>query len=552
MECLVKYIYENFITDLYSPHNSVSTTQWTKDNAKKNKRLFWSKYESLKGEETYLLNYANKLTRVYLERNTILVEKDETKVSLKFFSYTKERRVGVHYFIKKQVVSYLTFNKKTNILYYGAVNGKKTKVHSNPFWGSQLNSFFEIIYNLIKNYNYYDESGTLVDPQIHLFHLVKTFITECIGDEYVEPNRLKLDVKSIFLRNFFKQNNISYPDNYEVFYWYKPPTLRQIKRAKNSLLLAVEKMYKIKGKKFHRVLHQLKQFSPEFVKFLVYFFGVERLQHTQDSSLVNLFSTMNYNTVHYTEPFTEAEKNKMYAILLDCVDNNGSLYTYFEHINYLIRLRNEFGETSLVWKSKTREEFTKEHVEFSNKIAKYSDGVYDRTYSEDFIKSFDTQFVSGGGVYYPVLFTKQEQYVNESDVQSNCVKTYVQNINCFILSLREGSPDSGSRATIQYVIRHNNNKIYFERSQTLGRFNQKLPDTWNGAIELLDNMVQEIKTKFVVDDFKIIKTNFQGESIFNVLMNEEHHNFILELKQENNKKRFEDSFELPGFDLTFV
>ena len=133
MECLVKYIYENFITDLYSPHNSVSTTQWTKDNAKKNKRLFWSKYESLKGEESYLQNYANKLTRVYLERNTILVEKDETKVSLKFFNYQKERRVGVHYFIKKQVVSYLTFNKKTNILYYGTVNGKKTKVQSNPF-----------------------------------------------------------------------------------------------------------------------------------------------------------------------------------------------------------------------------------------------------------------------------------------------------------------------------------------------------------------------------------------------------------------------------------
>ena len=65
-------------------------------------------------------------------------------------------------------------------------------------------------------------------------------------------------------------------------------------------------------------------------------------------------------------------------------------------------------------------------------------------------------------------------------------------------------------------------------------------------------MVQEIETKFLVDDFKILKTNFQGESIFNVLMNEEHHNFILELKQENNKKRFEDSFELPGFDLTFV
>ena len=78
MECLVKYIYENFITDLYSPHNSVSTTQWTKDNAKKKQRLFWSKYESLKGEESYRQNYANKLTRVYLERNTILVEKDET------------------------------------------------------------------------------------------------------------------------------------------------------------------------------------------------------------------------------------------------------------------------------------------------------------------------------------------------------------------------------------------------------------------------------------------------------------------------------------------
>ena len=45
---------------------------------------------------------------------------------------------------------------------------------------------------------------------------------------------------------YIKVNNIIVPDNYVIFFKHDQITLRQIKRAKNNLLLAVEKKYKIK------------------------------------------------------------------------------------------------------------------------------------------------------------------------------------------------------------------------------------------------------------------------------------------------------------------
>jgi hypothetical protein len=273
--------------------------------------------------------------------------------------------------------------------------------------------------------------------------------------------------------------------------------------------LAVEKKYKIKGKKFHRVLHSLEYFNPFLLKNLIIFFGIDFLKQLTDDDLKAIISipvnTFNSNEIALMkDEFTLVEKKRIMNIFLDCIHNNGSFRTFMDHLNFIYTLRYQYNET-LSWDSKTRDEFTKEHVFLSNLIAKYQTGIYDRTYTQEFMDSFNTQFVHNGGVYYPVLLSMDSQYKDESEVQHNCVKTYTKDVKSCIISLREGSPNSSVRATIQYSFVPENRKISLVRLQTLGRFNKYLEDNWNKPVYMLDEHMEQVIKKFKLDDYYLRK-----------------------------------------------
>ena len=80
-------------------------------------------------------------------------------------------------------------------------------------------------------------------------------------------------------------------------------------------------------------------------------------------------------------------------------------------------------------------------------------------------------------------------YIVESSLQSNCVKTYVNKPSSFIISLREGGVESEERATIEYLIQKMGNDIKMSRVQSLGRFNQSLGIKWFEVLEKLDRKV---------------------------------------------------------------
>ena len=84
----------------------------------------------------------------------------------------------------------------------------------------------------------------------------------------------------------------------------------------------------------------------------------------------------------------------------------------------------------------------------------------------------------------------------ESFVQNNCVKGYVNRAESFIISLRKGdSSESKDRATIEYKINQQNDKIKFKRVQTLGKFNKKLTDDWDESFSKLDKIIDKLLNK---------------------------------------------------------
>jgi hypothetical protein len=517
METLVKHTSETYDVVEYSDCNKIDTYYNFSSSRRRKKHGYWNNISSTNLKEDYLKHYGNKLYSVLLHRLTIVLEKDETKTSIKIFEYLNHRKPGVHYFIRKKYVRYITYNKKTNIVYVGNSGTKiSTAIRSNPFVNNEIPMFFDYLYNTLKRGKFVE--GLQNNNEI-LFNIIKQFYGDFLSNFDVDKI-VYADTKKIFLENYIKVHNIIVPNNYSVFFNNCRLTLRDIKRAKNNLLLAVEKKFKIKGKKFHRVLHNLEYFNPYISQSMVKFFGMDAVKQLKDNELEKILS-INTNSIddrifdRTVDEFTPIEKKRIMNILLDCVMNNGSFRTLTDHIEFIYKLRYQYNE-NLRWESRNRDEFTKEHVFLSNLISKYQTGIFDRTYSKEFIDSFNTQFISNGGVYYPVLLMDDIQYKNESEIQHNCVKTYTKNVTCLIVSLREGSPDSDVRATIQFIIKHHKNKVKFYRSQTLGRFNRGLENNWTTPVEMLDKFVDSIEDKFKLSDFKITKTTFANSKTYDV------------------------------------
>jgi hypothetical protein len=520
METLVKHTSETYDVVEYSDCNKIDTYynfSSSRSSRRRKKHGYWNNISSSNLKEDYLKHYGNKLYSVLLHRLTIVLEKDETKTSIKIFEYLNHRKPGVHYFMRKKYVRYITYNKKTNIVYVGNSGTKiSTAIRSNPFVNNEIPMFFDYLYNTLKRGKFVE--GLQNNNEI-LFNIIKQFYGDFLSNFDVDKI-VYADTKKIFLENYIKVHNIIVPNNYSVFFNNCRLTLRDIKRAKNNLLLAVEKKFKIKGKKFHRVLHNLEYFNPYISQSMVKFFGMDAVKQLKDNELEKILS-IHTNSIdarifdRTVDEFTPIEKKRIMNILLDCVMNNGSFRTLTDHIEFIYKLRYQYNE-NLRWESRNRDEFTKEHVFLSNLISKYQTGIFDRTYSKEFIDSFNTQFISNGGVYYPVLLMDDIQYKNESEIQHNCVKTYTKNVTCLIVSLREGSPDSDVRATIQFIIKHHKNKVKFYRSQTLGRFNRGLENNWTTPVEMLDKFVDSIEDKFKLSDFKITKTTFANSKTYDV------------------------------------
>jgi hypothetical protein len=128
---------------------------------------------------------------------------------------------------------------------------------------------------------------------------------------------------------------------------------------------------------------------------------------------------------------------------------------------------------------------------------------------------FDTKIILDDE-YFPVILLTSTDYNNESAVQSNCVRTYIDRAASVIISLRKGSNTSDIRASIEYLINTDDNeKIKLKRIQTLGKYNYHLDTIWNEPIKMLDKMVSNyLKTK-VFDLPKLEKETKKGISIFN-------------------------------------
>lgn len=457
-----------------------------KHDIEKYKRRPWilKSSEQTTDKEKYLSSYSDLTKNIVEKRVTLVIEEYGDKISIKLFYINKTRGVGKRYFRTRRQLDYITYNFKTKNIYRGTKRNSNKKLISNNI---RVNDF---------------RNNSL--PILTLKDIVLQINEICTWNEHVDfwclygeiENKLKrliieranviVDENTTLIEEFYysvflKHNNIKIPNQYLKFIDVKIP--KKILKQNGNLVNSYMSLNDIKSSKIKKILNESIKFDFFYIKLLYDLLGVDYFNRLNDKVLMdNLTLGMWDKHTNFSN-----EEKKHIVIALNC---GVLLHTIMDHYKF----KRELFKYGLNIKEKftDKKSFQNEHYEWSNLVTSYKNGTINRTYGNSIIDMIETEIYSHVGVnYYPVVLTNSDDYNEESAVQQNCVRTYIDKPNSIIISIRVGSKSGKDRATIEYRFRRNSTV----RLQSLGRFNQNLNNIWDSIIEVLDRRVDELYKK---------------------------------------------------------
>lgn len=506
MEELYSLVMNNYVIQEYYNYNGLHN-ELNKDG--EGNEIFsngWRFKKSSSTEEEYVKNYGNPSCSVTHFRHKIILAKDDRKISLKIFVYHRSRNVGKKFFRTLTSLQFLTFNYVTNILYTGFFKDyhKKRKkqmfVRRASIYNNPLNRF-RMILNNIFNYSLSNilEKGDIIS---NIFNLYCSHIP---GTEKYDG--ISTDMK--IYKRIYDYDGVKLPDNWMNFiFLYPQPNKKILRKNGFKYIDSIMSMYELKGDKIRKILHNVKDFKYDMVKLAFNLFGKDFILSQKDEDIFKIFETDTYlsNTNNNLEFISKKEKQNAYEVFKLVLNKEISVYTFSDHIRFLIFLR---PLEEIRWASKTYQEFIEEHYIWSEKQGFYTKGDFTRTYNSKFIDKIQQNIIYKGEVYYPVVLLKSQDYNKESYVQSNCVKTYVDKASSMIVSLRKGQPDSEDRVTIEYKVLKDGDYYGFKRIQTLGKYNCNISNEWLNVVNEIDCrlVMMDVKRSFTLPTISVIFGN---------------------------------------------
>ena len=448
------------------------------------KHPFFKMESSNNTEECFVENFANPLYSVLVEYAMVVVEKNDDKVSIKMFQGYKHRREGKPWFKINKNVNYISVNTKTGDVYHGYIHGyqKKKKcsksIRRNCFINDPLNALKSQIKNVLTHYseNAYDD-------------VTKAF-SEFMFQIDQRVNFENLNYSDRLFRFYLNKRGIKYPNNFNIYTeaLFGPEIKKLIKKKNNRLVDAVMAKNGLTGKKVKKALHECTNLNINLYITARKLFGEDWLNQDGDTILDLLNSTIGSFAVPelFLELVTTEELKRVYTLFKQTyVHQNLDVYTFVDHIRMYTELKM-FGEHELRWTSfDDKQEFRKEHLDWTDKIQHYKKGRYTRNYPEYMYEMISQPLLDD---FHPILLDSSLTYNEESNYQSNCVKGYIGKPSCLIISVRCGQ-FLEERATIEYSLTKKDDKIFANRVQSLGKFNQKLEAQWTTVLLKLDQVV---------------------------------------------------------------
>lgn len=466
--------------------------------------------------ETYQEQFNNLFYSVSKEYCTILIEKSEKKISLKFYYGYKKRNIGKPYFQLSKNVEFITVDILNGDVYVGFVKNyqKKRKnlkqIRKNYFAGYSFSAIISYFKNFISSLSYKSDDIESLNLATQIF------INEiCPYDTFST-----LTKEEKLIKFHFNKKGVKYPNNFKIFLPYlHGKNFRKIFKKKNKRLVdSFMEYYELSGKKLKKYLHTANNLNIQLYKFARNLFGEDRLNQDGDIilSILNCDEEIEksfINLINIKDLFSQEEMKKIYKLFKKTfIEKEINSYTFLDHMMTYQTLKN-YGEKNMKWMSDGSDIhfFKNEHLDWSEKLNHYRKGEYKRIYPNYFYKELQEKIDD----FFPVILNDSKSYNDESFVQSNCVKNYIGKSYSFIISLRKGGINSETRATIEYrVSQLPDGKIWAERCQSLGRFNNTLENFWYEPILKLDKKVLSCFENKLFESFKLKKICSNGVELF--------------------------------------
>ena len=514
-----KYFYiqkmkdHSLISDLVFPKSPKKTK--TKDRV-----IFFNEYQDVTNEEEYVANYGNPLCSLTRKYATIVVESNDEKISLKIFSGNKTRLAGNVYFVGRKDLYFFTFSKKTGDFYHGKLGnyGKKTKSTKSIYKNAFTNNFLGALsqYWNSKKIKVTKDEGT---PPIQV--AIDIFSKELFGDSWQLKN---VSFQHAIIRTYLDHKKIKYPDNYIAFYTYyiKSVPLKQIRKHKNNLIDAFMKKNGLHGGVVKKVLHTVNHVNTPILALAYFMFPEEWVNQNEDmikkcfefDSNLLTWGSANFADINSFESLgmTKSEIKKVYTVFQNVLSYHINLTSFIDHVQFYYTLKT-LGETNIKWTAIDKKSFQEEHCDYTEKIEYHTKGTYVRVYQDYVYEIIEEPIKHDNQIYYPKLLNTTESYVDESNVQSNCVKTYIGSSGSYIVSLRKNELDSKDRASVEFKVFKDKNKVTFTVPQFLGRFNSKLDNTWEPIILEIEKRFRRCIEDDKFETVKLVKEYKSGKKL---------------------------------------
>lgn len=468
-------------------------------------------------KDVFLKHYGDKSVSVSSESITIVIEEYDNKISMKYYFTTKSRRVGGNYFRYGKDMSYITYNLKTKNIYVGDVDKKNKRlirknIMVNCFGNRFLSSFRLHIRRFVRDMTYSDMN-----------YVSNVRLGDTISDEIIKVYLRLLEIRSGILidkeksgdteifKFYLDHNGFKYPDTFKQYINVKL-SKRELKKYGNVVTLLTKKL-KLGGKKVKRILNSVNDIDLSLITNLYHLLGVDYFNKLEDfvliskdsSSITNLGRCMDY--IENSTKFTLSNNDKLKIV--NVLNSNLRWGLLFDHLLMIYKLKKEHGY-DFKMRFTDRDSFNSEHYELSKLLESYSKGQITRNYGDFFKEKVEEVLYGMDGVeYHPILLLTTNDYNDESAVQNNCVRTYVEKPQSLIISLREGSCDSKERATIEYRFRRNE----MIRTQSLGRYNKDLSPRYDTVLEILDDKVRSLYKQDILHLPRMVKEYKSGKKI---------------------------------------
>jgi hypothetical protein len=487
MKELFKFKHDNYSTIIYQDHSNLGSELPFRKKNRLVSKIIGTKIT----EKDFVDNYGNPLSEVHHNYQLIVITSDENKVSLKLFSGIRYRKSFTNYFRKSTLCQFITMSKKTGDLYTGRLVNyhKKRKVKKIFSKNNFSNDDFLSIYSCLKSNSNPPE---IISKNQELYQqMIYVFFKE-LNIDYVDTPNFNTNVQ--LLKYYANKKGIKYPDN--IWYFIRENgnslKLKEIRKFKGKFIDAFMEKNRLSGRVIKKALHNCENVNLRILKIVSGLFGQDWVNQDYELLLYCLNSKLYYSDMFETrirniDFLTQSEKRRAFNFFREYVLKTSmfGVSTFMDHLRMIMELKL-LGENDITWKATNIHEFNEEHSKLASKVEYHKKGFYVRIYPKNFTDLIEMPIVTEDDLFYPILIKDTDEYISESTVQSNCVKTYIGNPSSYIVSLRRDDKNSNDRATIEfYLTKFGTDVPYFRIKQALGKYNQSLSQLWEPAIQKL-------------------------------------------------------------------